>query len=134
MHDESSFDDENESGQDHEEPMLFLGQRDLHDAHRIQADLAERGVTVDLVHEGEHCSRGCKITVEVWFAESGLPIVRDYLGEEWQRDAGDLAYDPTLAAAVFDPDKPETICPACGTTFATTLSECPECGLGFGDP
>ena len=34
--------------------------------------------------------------------------------------------------AIFNPDKSEAQCPACGHAFPTTETACPDCGLSFG--
>jgi len=100
-------------------------------AKRLKETLAERGTTIELGHNKQTCTRGCKVTVEVWAAPEDIPKVQELLGEEHARLLEDLEFDPKQSGQVFDPAKKTAVCPACGTEFSTALSECPECGLVF---
>ena len=47
-------------------------------------------------------------------------------------DRGLSDVERSAARAVVDFDAPEAACPACGTTFPTSSTRCPDCGLNFG--
>lgn len=112
---------------------MLLGTAELNEAKRIRALLEERGIRLELVSHPDSCgSKSCKPTVEVFVNESDLPAVQEFFREEKQREMAGLDFDPALLGEVFDPEKETARCPACGTTFSTKLSECPDCGLGFG--
>ncbi|MGD2064812.1 MAG: hypothetical protein PVF51_14720 [Nitrospirota bacterium] len=51
------------------------------------------------------------------------------LRQDWDRQAS--VAERRAAAAVIDHNAPQITCPACGMTFATGPSECPDCGLGL---
>jgi hypothetical protein len=114
-----------------EAEKTMLGIMELVDAKRLKEKLAEMGVGIELGHNKETCTKGCKVTVEVWADPVHLPKIQAVLREEHAKLLDDLDVDPDLANQVFDPDKENAICPACGAEFSTELKECPECGLVF---
>ncbi len=109
----------------------LLGIMDLNEAKRIKEILAERGVAIELGHNKQTCTRGCRVTVEVWGELEDLPKIQELLREEQAKLLEDLDFDPEQSAEVFDANKETAVCPACGTRFSTDLKECPDCGLVF---
>jgi len=114
-----------------EAEKVMLGIMELVDAKRLKEKLAETGVEIDLGHNKQTCTRGCKVTVEVWGYPQDLPKIQEVLREEQSKLLEDLDFDPKRSDQVFDPSKKTAVCPACGTEFSTELTECPECGLVF---
>jgi hypothetical protein len=114
-----------------EAEKMMLGIMELVDAKRLKEKLAEMGVEIELGHNKETCTKGCKVTVEIWGNPQDLPKIQGVLSEERSKLMEDLDVDPDLANQVFDPDKNTAVCPACGAEFSTDLKECPECGLVF---
>jgi rubrerythrin len=53
----------------------------------------------------------------------------DALRADWYANATDE--ERRANEQVVDLDAAEITCPACGETFASGPSECPECGLGL---
>ena len=110
---------------------VMMGIMELVDAKRLKEKLAETGVEIELGHNKETCTKGCKVTVEVWADPAHLPKIQEVLREERSKLLDDLDVDPDLANQVFDPNEESAVCPACGTKFSTKLKECPECRLVF---
>ena len=110
---------------------MMIGIMELVEAKRLKEKMAELGVAIELGHNKETCTRGCKVTVEVWADPSHLPRIQEVLREERSKLLDDLDFDPEQSDQVFDPNKETAVCPACGTQFSTELKECPECGLAF---
>ncbi len=110
---------------------VLLGVMELVDAKRLKERLAEMGVEIELGHNKQTCTRGCKVTVEVWGYPKDLPKIQGVLDEERSKLLEDIDFDPKQGEQVFDPSKETAVCPACGTEFSTELKECPECGLSF---
>jgi len=56
------------------------------------------------------------------------------LQREFKRLTGLDEHTPVSshAEAVFDPEAGEATCPACGCTFSTSITTCPDCGLCLG--
>ena len=52
--------------------------------------------------------------------------------EEHRKTTGLEQHDQDHADAVFNPEAGVACCPACGCTFETTGTTCPDCGLSFG--
>lgn len=108
----------------------LLGIIEFNEAKRLQAALAERGIEIRLFNNPQTCSTGgCAPSVEVHANETDLPVISEWLGAERTRLFEGLEYDPALSDEVFDPEKESARCPACGTQFAMTSPECPDCGL-----
>ncbi|OFZ02803.1 MAG: hypothetical protein A2X97_04315 [Bdellovibrionales bacterium GWA1_52_35] len=114
-----------------ENDLIHLGSSEYNEAKRLQALLAERGVSLSLLRNPENCSTGCKITVEVYTSQGDLDKVREFFREQKTRAFDGLAVDEALLDEVYDPEKGTARCPACATEFSTTLQECPDCGLVF---
>ena len=111
----------------------LLGTIDFNEAKRIRSVLEDRGVKVEIVNNPDTCSTGgCKPTVEVYIQESDRVAVQAFIEEEKAREMAGLEFDAALLGEVFDPEKESARCPACGTSFSTSLKECPDCGLVFG--
>lgn len=103
----------------------------ISEAKRLQAVLEGRGVIARLASDPEHCN-SCSPKVALYVRPGDLETFHALLREEHHRSLGDLTHDAKLVDAVFDEEKDEATCPACGTVFSTQLTECPDCGLGFG--
>lgn len=111
--------------------LIRLGTLPLEEAKSLQRVLATKGVEAMLDHNAQTCNRGCTVTVEVLVPEDTVPVVQDTLKEQYQRLTEGLQVDWNLLGQVFDPSQAEAVCPACGTKFSTSKTECPDCGLCF---
>ena len=110
---------------------ILLGTKELKEAERLRSELAMRGVDIKLMHNSQTCSKGCSINVEVWADPNDLSVIDEVLAAQRERLLAGLTFDAKLLEEVFDPEKEQAICPACGTSFATALHACPDCGLVF---
>lgn len=111
---------------------VAIGTAERIQAGRYQDLLAREGVTAELVHNPQTCQSGCRTTVEIWVPRADLETVKKVLQQEEARNWQGLDFDPELLGQVFDPNKDQATCPACGTQFSTSHSECPDCGLNVG--
>jgi rRNA maturation endonuclease Nob1 len=68
----------------------------------------------------------------VWANQSDLRKIEEILNKNNSKKLAGLTFDTEQINQVFDTSKKTATCPACGTTFPTTDSECPDCGLIFG--
>lgn len=110
---------------------LFLGVMDLQEAKNHQLKLKNNGVEVILKRNDQTCTSGCKVTVEVWGKESdSQALMNHFQGDYLKHVKGHIPNFDHLNA-VFDPTASEVTCQACGTKFAPTMSECPDCGLCY---
>ncbi len=109
---------------------LYLGVMELQDAKRIQAELKNSEVNVELRHNDETCTRGCTIRVEMWGEEKNLELFQEFFFKEQARHVEGLEIDPNLINEVFDPTSEEVVCQACGFKFKPA-AQCPDCGLSY---
>ncbi len=112
------------------EGWLKVGTMALQEAKELERILKERGVEATLNHDSASCTRGCAVTVDVLVAEESRQAAGEVLRERFQGLA-EGQVDWALLNHVYDPSAAEAVCPACGTRFATTSRECPDCGLAF---
>jgi hypothetical protein len=108
-----------------------VGEAPVAEARRLQALLERRGVALELAADPESCG-SCAPTVALYLKPADLGAFQALLSEEHALALGDLKPVAVSEDAVFDSEKAEATCPACGTVFSTRLTECPDCGLGFG--
>jgi hypothetical protein len=113
--------------------LISLGSIDYQEAKRIRSVFESQGVTLEVTVQPESCGKGCKPVADVFVEEEHLEKVRDFLAAEQIREHGGLLGTKHLEH-VFDTANEDATCPACGTGFKTTLTECPDCGLVFIPP
>jgi hypothetical protein len=104
----------------------------LQDAKNLQEDLRKKGIELILNHSSQTCTRGCAVTVEVLGHQKDIEIIAQTYQENFKKLTEGHSVNWDVANAVFDPAKQSALCPACGTEFSTSLTECPECGLVLG--
>lgn len=111
---------------------VLLGVMNLQEAKNHQIRLKEQGIIIHLKSNEKTCTTGCKVTVEVWGLEKDSEQLMKYFRDDYMKHV--MGHEPNVEylSQVFDANASETICQACGANFATTLSECPDCGLCYG--
>lgn len=103
----------------------------LQEAHNHEIKLKELGISLTLKTNPQTCTRGCKVTVEVWGNEVDKDILGQYFSADLLRSLDAEKINFEALNAVYDPANAEVICQACGFKFASTESECPDCGLCY---
>lgn len=109
-----------------------IGVLALQEAKNLVNQMAKQAVEVFLDHNEATCTRGCAVTVEVLAWEKDLPAIKAVLDRNFSQLAQGHEFDPEVAGSVYDTSKENAICPACGFEFATSNTECPDCGLVLG--
>lgn len=110
---------------------LFLGVMELQEAKNHQYQLKSHGVELHFKSNPQTCTTGCKVTVEVWGKESDQEILQRHFQTDYLKHVKGHVPNFEHLSAVFDPTASEVICQACGTKFAPTSQECPDCGLVY---
>ena len=111
---------------------IFLGVMDLQEAKNHQYRLKTAGVEVILKTNDQTCSTGgCKVTVEVWGRKDDEAALMNHFQSDYLKHVKGHVPNFEHLSAVFDPTASEVICQACGTKFAPTSTECPDCGLVY---
>lgn len=112
--------------------MVRVGSVAMGDASRLKNALETRGITVEIAVNPASCaSGGCSPKSEIWAMADDMPAIQDFFAQQHAKSLEGFSFDPAVLHSVFDPDQAEATCPACATRFATTLGECPDCGLSF---
>ncbi|MEW6428204.1 MAG: hypothetical protein AB1568_09245 [Thermodesulfobacteriota bacterium] len=117
-------------GPDDDVIPIYKGQ--MGDVRRIETLLGRERIAA-LVSGDEHsCGKGCcPSNFYVNVRREDAPDAVRIIEAEFDRTTAYGELDTSTAHAVFNPHAAEVQCPACGTTFVPTGSECPDCGLCF---
>jgi len=93
----------------------------------------EKGHVPGLLSGDENgCTKGCRgPEMYLQIREDDVDRALLLLSEDFIKSTSLNDHDLCNAAAVFDSSSPETVCPACGNTFRTSIGACPDCGLSF---
>ena len=110
----------------------LLGQLAARDAEILQSRLSKHGIDVVAIFSHSTCKTGCTPSKEIWAHPEDVQAIQSIMMEERLAALKDLGADLSLLNEVFDPAKESATCPACGTGFHTSLTDCPECGLVIG--
>ncbi len=120
-----------------DEQLVDLRQGPLAEMKRLRGVLEQAAVPALLAGEGQACSQGCGGGKSCRGAELYLQVrltdVREALAAI-EADAlrhGGIKAGAVSPEAVYDTNRPEAVCPACGTHFPTSSPACPDCGLCF---
>ncbi len=99
----------------------------------LQVLLREQGIPSLVAGEGGgNCGKGCCGTnLILRVRPDDAREVARIMEEEYVRGTALAEYDTRHAGAVFNRAAQEATCPACGCSFPTTTTICPECGLCF---
>ncbi len=111
---------------------VFLGVMDIQEAKNHQYKMKALGVALNIKSNGETCTTGCKVTVELWGFEKDAPTLQTYFKDEYLKHVAGHVPNFENMQAVYDPTAAEVICQACGMKFRPTATECPDCGLVYG--
>ena len=112
--------------------LIKIAVMGLDEAKDLKRECELEGVELVLNHNDQTCTRGCSVTVEVHAMEKDLPIIQTVYGKKYEKLLEGHDVNLEQINEVFDPSKADAVCPACGTKFSTSLSECPDCGLVLG--
>jgi hypothetical protein len=110
---------------------VLLGTAPVVIANRYKDLLAEQSIPLALAYNASTCKTGCSHTMEIWADAKDAEHVVAFIQKDSSRNFAGLEFDPSVVNQVFDTSKDDAQCPACGTVFKTSASECPDCGLGF---
>jgi len=111
--------------------LIKIAVMGLNEGKQLQKQCLDAGAEIVLNHNDETCNRGCSVTVEVHCKESDLEIVQNIFSKNYMDLLDGHDVDLKILNETFDPSKETAICPACGFSFSTKDSECPDCGLMF---
>lgn len=115
-----------------EENLVCFGQFELSDAKTVQIRLKELGIKTEIRGNENTCTTArCKVSVDLWGAESDVAKVSDIFRQDFFKNLGTDKVNFEALAAVFDPNAEVVTCQACAAQFSPTLSECPDCGLCY---
>lgn len=115
------------------EGMMKLGVLEQRTAERLRELCVQKEVKVELVHNPETCAVSPMITVELWVDVEDKDMLKEIISSQKQMLFKDIDYDFSLLDEVHDADQETATCPACSSVFDSKGTECPSCGLSFGE-
>lgn len=111
---------------------IMIGMIGARDAEILESRLAKHGIEVATIFNHTTCKTGCSPSKEIWAHSEDVGAIQQILHQEHIKMLEEMGANPDQINQVFDPTNPLAICPACGTEFATSMQQCPDCGLAFG--
>jgi hypothetical protein len=115
-----------------EEEMVDLRRAPLQEVKGLQNILAAERIPAVISGDEAGCGKGCRgPEMHLLIRASDLAAATAILTREYIKSTALESHDLRQARAVLDDQHPETLCPACGCRFPTTVGACPECGLCF---
>jgi len=116
-----------------DDDLVALRNGPLAEMRHFAALLEGENIATLLVGDEKSCGKSCCPTVYTLLVkrEDGMEAF-NIIEEEHKRITGLIHHDHSGADAVFNPETGQACCPACGHTFPTTETTCPDCGLSFG--
>ncbi len=115
-----------------EDELVNIRKGPLNDMKNLQKLLALERVPAILAGDEGGCAKGCcgpELYLQI--KKEDLQMATEVLARDFAKSTALDSHDLSNAAAVFDQQATETVCPACGCRFSPTVGACPECGLCF---
>jgi hypothetical protein len=113
------------------EQKTLLGILPAMDADVLASQLSKEGVAITTMFNHSSCNGGCAPSKEIWVHPADVVFIQQFMVDRHMRVLQEMGADLDQVNQVFDPSKPTAVCPACGTTFSTHQTQCPECDLVF---
>jgi len=110
---------------------VMLGVVGVTQGERIKSTMLSKGIVVEAFPQTLDCS-SCAMKLEVWAHKDDVQKIQEIMQQDQLKNYQGLSVDVDQINHVFDPSKEDATCPACGTHFKTSHSECPDCGLVLG--
>jgi len=104
----------------------------LGEMKQLQAVLGAANIPSLLAGDASSCGKGCCGTdMYLQIKISDGKDATEILAKEFEKTTALSSHDLSNAHAVFDTGVAKSNCPACGCSFSTSSSTCPDCGLCF---
>ena len=115
-----------------DDDIVTIHRAPLSEVRELEELLAKECIAVLITGDENACGKGCCPTAFYLNVrrEDALDAIK-IIEEQFERTTGIRGHDRSTAEAVFNPSAMLVQCPACGSTFNPSTTECPECGLCF---
>lgn len=116
-----------------EDDLVAIQRGPLADMRHLSGLLNGENIGALLAGDENSCSKNCCPSVYNLLVkrEDGMEAFQ-IIEDEHKKVTGLAQHENTNGDAVFNPHESEAQCPACGHSFPTTQTTCPDCGLSFG--
>ena len=116
-----------------DDDLVALRRGSLTDMRHLANLLNDMKIGTLLAGDEKSCGKGCCPSVYTLLVkmEDGMES-QHIIEEEHRRTTALEELHHPVSDAVFDPNSVMACCPACGHSFPTTETACPDCGLTFG--
>lgn len=115
-----------------DDELIAIQKGPLGDLSRLQNLLERERIGTLLKGDDSACGKGCCPSVFLLLVRrEDVHDAMAMIEAEHRRLTGLHDHACQHTDAVFDPEREATVCPACGHSFKTSQTECPECGLCF---
>ncbi len=115
-----------------EDNLVPIQKASLNELKRMQSLLIEERIGATIVGDDNSCGKGCCPSLHyLLIREEDISDAVEVIERDYRKTTVLEEYDARFNDSVFDPDNEEVVCPACGHSFPTSNSTCPDCGLCF---
>lgn len=116
-----------------EDDIVSIHRGPLAEIKRIERMLAAENIGSLVTGDEQSCNKGCcpsnfYLQVRREDASDAFMVIQKDHRSQTALDH----HDHGCAEGVFDQDAGTAVCPACGFSFTTNQTTCPDCGLCFG--
>jgi len=116
-----------------DDEVVSIRRGPLADLRHLEGLLKRENIGSLIAGDESSCGKGCCpatffLQVRADVAGEALAI----LEKDFQKSTALAHHDASFVNAVYDAGAQETVCPACGHIFSTSLKDCPDCGLCLG--
>ena len=108
------------------ENRTLIGTASVEEAKRLRDQVHEATGIPLILERNPDCKSGCAVKIDLYVEPDHETALKEYFAQQQAIHADD--------PDAFNTANETAKCPACGTEFSTKLTECPDCGLGFGVP
>ncbi|MBW2467496.1 MAG: hypothetical protein JRF02_09365 [Deltaproteobacteria bacterium] len=116
-----------------DDDLVVIRRGPLSDMRHLAETLGRENIGTLMAGDESSCGKGCCPSVYNLLVkrEDGMEA-HHIIEEEHRRATGLTQHESVNGDTVFNPHENEAQCPACGYSFPTTQTTCPDCGLNFG--
>jgi hypothetical protein len=116
-----------------DDDLVVIRRGPLPDMRHLRELLSGENIATLLAGDEKSCGKGCCPSVyDLLVRREDCLEALHILEEEHRRTTGLADFDYSAADVVFNPAAGAACCPACGHSFPTSETTCPDCGLSIG--
>ncbi len=116
-----------------DDDVVAIHQGQLNEIKPLEKVLQHENIGTLVAGDDGGCGKGCcGTTMSLLVRREEAPEAYQRIQAELDRTRALTSHDLSSCEVVFDQNQQESECPACGFSFSSATTTCPDCGLCFG--